>query len=269
MKQSIKGAGGLSRKLSAILLSAVMLVTGLALAADNSIYIDQAGDNATVTINQDGSGNAVRGLPGVGTTNQTPATIYGDGNQVSVSQIGSGNTVKLGINTITGTGPSTVNYTTTGMNSNATIQIGAPQAPSSANTINVTQSGNGSTSNVKSLGAGNTGTINTSGGANNTAVLGMQGDNITGTTTVTGGGGNTVSLDLQSPGGTATVTVAGATNQINVQQTGGGAGHQATVDLTGSGNTVGIQQQGTAGDNIVNLKSVGSGGTFSINQNNH
>jgi hypothetical protein len=268
MKQSITGAGSLSRKLTAILLSAVMLVTGVALAADNSIYIDQTGDNASVTINQDGGGNAVRGLPGVGTSNTTPATIYGDGNQVSVSQVGSGNTLKLGIKTDTTVGQSTVNYSVTGQNASAIIQVGNTQTNSSANTINVTQDGNNSVASVKSIGAGNTGTINTSGGANNTAVLGMSGDNITGTTTVTGGGGNTVSLDLQSSGGSATVTAAGASNTVNVLQTGGVNGHSTTVDLTGSGNTVGIMQQGTAGDNTINLKSVGSTNSFSINQNN-
>ena len=59
-------------------------------AADNSIYIDQAGDNAVISVTQDGAGNVVRGIQGVGTGNTTPARIQGDGNQVTVSQIGSG-----------------------------------------------------------------------------------------------------------------------------------------------------------------------------------
>jgi hypothetical protein len=267
MKKAGTGRGGLSRKVSAILLSAVMLVTGLVLAADNSIYIDQAGDNATVTITQDGSGNAVRGLPAAGTSNATPATIYGDGNQVSVSQIGSGNTVKLGVKTTTG--QTVINYAlTNSMNSNATIDVGTAQTPPNANTVNITQSRNAATPNVMSRGSNNTATIATSGGDNNSATIGMTGDNITGSVTTTLGGGNTVSLDLQSPGGSATVTAGGSTNTVTVQQTGGGSGHQATVELLGSGNTVGIQQQGTLGDNIANVKSAGSGNTFSINQNN-
>jgi hypothetical protein len=267
MKQSRTGAGGLPRKLSAILLSAVMLVSGLTLAADNSIYIDQAGDNATVTVTQDGSGNTVRGLPGAGTSNTTPASIQGDGNQVSVSQVGSGNTVRLGVNTTSGT--TVINYAlSSSTNSNATIDIGSGQTPGNDNTINITQSGNAATANVQSRGAGNTATIATSGGANNSATIGMTGDNITGSITTTLGGGNAVSLDLQSPGGSASVTAGGATNTVTVQQTGGGSGHQATVELLGSSNTVGIQQQGTAGDNIANIKSAGSGNTFSITQNN-
>jgi hypothetical protein len=267
MKKSLTGPGGLPRKLSAILLSAVMLITGLTLAADNSIYIDQAGDNASITVNQDGSANVVRGLPGAGTSETTPASIQGDGNQVDISQIGSGNTVKLGVKTTTG--QTVINYAlTNSTNSSAVIDVGTAQVPGNANTVNITQDGNAAIANVTSRGDGNTATINTSGGANNSATIGMIGDNITGSITTTLGAGNDISLDLQSPGGSATVTAGGSTNTVTVQQTGGGSGHQAVVELLGSGNTVGIQQQGAAGDNIANIKSAGSGNTFSINQNN-
>ena len=136
---------------------AIAIITALGLnaqAADNSIYIDQAGDNATVSVTQDGAGNSVRGLAGVGTNSQTPAKIYGDGNQVSVSQIGSGNTLRLGINTTTATGASTVNYSVSNsMNSQADIKVGTTGTTSTANTVNVTQSGNSSVAAVTSLGA--------------------------------------------------------------------------------------------------------------------
>ena len=62
-------------KLAMAVIASVCLT---AQAVDNSIYVDQAGDNAAVTITQDGAGNVVRGLPGVGTSNQTPAKIYGE-----------------------------------------------------------------------------------------------------------------------------------------------------------------------------------------------
>jgi hypothetical protein len=239
-------------------------------AADNSIYIDQAGDNASVSISQDGAGNVVRALPGVGTNNQTPAKIYGDGNQVSVSQVGSGNTLRLGIQTDTSVGASTVNYSVSNsMNSSATVQVGSNTINSTANTIGVTQSGNASSADITSIGASNTITVNTAGGSNNSATVGAQGDNITGTLAITGGGGNTVGMDLQSPGGTSAATIAGATNTVNVAQSGGVNGHQSTIDITGSGNTVGVTQSGTAGDNISNVKITGSGGSVTINQNNH
>ena len=65
----MKGSGVIPRKFYAILALTVMSLSGY--AADNSIYIDQAGDNSTITITQDGAGNTVRGLPGVGTSSQT------------------------------------------------------------------------------------------------------------------------------------------------------------------------------------------------------
>ena len=75
-----------------------------AIAADNSIYIDQSGDNATVNVTQDGAGNVVRGIQGIGSSNTTPSTIYGDNNQITINQIGSGNTLSLGVKTTTGNG---------------------------------------------------------------------------------------------------------------------------------------------------------------------
>jgi len=81
-------------------------------ASDNSIYIDQTGDNAVISITQDGTGNIVRGIQGTGTSNTTPAGIYGDGNEVTVNQVGSGNVLNMGINRGTGTGTTgnTVTY---------------------------------------------------------------------------------------------------------------------------------------------------------------
>ena len=52
-----------------------LLVAFNVVAADNSIYIDQSGNNATVNITQDGAGNVVQGIQGTGTSNTTPATI--------------------------------------------------------------------------------------------------------------------------------------------------------------------------------------------------
>ena len=73
-------------------------------SADNSIYIDQSGSGATISITQDGYGNVVRGIQGSGSDNTTPATIYGDNNQVTVNQVGNGNTLSMGIRTTTGSG---------------------------------------------------------------------------------------------------------------------------------------------------------------------
>ena len=95
MKQSIKGAGSLSRKLTAILVLSAM--TTLGYAADNSIYIDQSGDFNNITINQDGAGNQVRGLSAVGSNDPTaPAIIRGNGVNVNINQVGTNNKSDIG-----------------------------------------------------------------------------------------------------------------------------------------------------------------------------
>ena len=92
MKTGIKGAGKLSRKLLTILMMVGMLSSGSLLAADNSIYIDQSGDFANVTINQDGAGNQVRGLQAAGGDDKTVASVIrGNGVSVNINQVGSTN----------------------------------------------------------------------------------------------------------------------------------------------------------------------------------
>ena len=56
----------------------LMMMSSLAIGSDNSIYINQAGDNAVITMLQEGAGNRIRGIQGVGTGNTTPSKITGD-----------------------------------------------------------------------------------------------------------------------------------------------------------------------------------------------
>ena len=60
MKTNVTGANKLSKKLLAILILAG--ISTMVQGADNSIFIDQAGSNSSITINQDGAGNKVGGL---------------------------------------------------------------------------------------------------------------------------------------------------------------------------------------------------------------
>ena len=55
----------------------MLLSTSLVFAADNSIYIDQAGDSSSITIFQDGGGNQIYDV-GSGATSTTGATLTGD-----------------------------------------------------------------------------------------------------------------------------------------------------------------------------------------------
>jgi hypothetical protein len=269
MKQSLTGNGGLSRKLSAILVSVAMLVTGVAFAADNSIYIDQTGDNATIAVTQDGTTNVVRGIQGTGSSNSTPAKIYGDGNQVTVNQVGAGNTLNLGVvrGSGTGTAGNTVNYSVTGNNAIGTLNLNNDgQGTASNNTVGITQNGNGAKANLNLVGDGNSITVTTDGGANNEYKAGVTGNNNTQNVSVTGGG-NKVGITQEGDGHTTSIASVGATNSYTVTQTGGSSGHTTALDFNGSSNTATVTQVGTAADNIANIKSVGSGNAFTINQN--
>jgi hypothetical protein len=268
----------IAKAIAAITLAFSMAFAG---AADNSIYIDQAGDNTQVSVTQDGAGNTVRGIQGAGTSNTTPAKIYGDGNQVTVSQIGTGNTLNFGIVTTVAAGINNGNvysYTVTGNNSTATINSNSNgQGISASNRVAVNQTGNNSNTNISMLGSANQITATTSGGTYNSFVSKINGDNNTQTVTMSGGGSNTATLtqgddaaSTTNNKGTIGILSVGASNTFNVSQTGGGTnGHSAALDFNGSGNTVGITQQGTGADSIVNLKSVGNTNTFTINSNTH
>ena len=101
-----------------------MIFSTSTLAADNSIYIDQSGDNSTIDITQTGAGNVIRGIQGVGTGNTTPAKIYGNNATIDIQQIGSTNTLNLGVNTSTATGRAygiDLTYYVTGNSGVATI----------------------------------------------------------------------------------------------------------------------------------------------------
>lgn len=245
-----------------------------ALAADNSIYVDQMGDNATVSITQDGAGNTVRGIQGTGTSNTTPAKIYGDGNQVTVSQIGAGNTLNFGIVTTVANGVANGNrfsYSVTGNNSTATINSNADgQGTSASNRVSIIQTGNNSNADVNVLGSANQLTATTAGGASNSLISVQNGDNNTQTVSMTVGGSNSATITQNSDKGTVTLASVGASNTYTISQTGGStAGHSATLDFNGSSNTTSITQSGMSGDSVVNLKSQGNTNTFTINSNTH
>ena len=240
-------------------------------AADNSIYIDQSGDNATINITQDGAGNVVRGIQGIGSSNTTPSTIYGDNNQITINQVGSGNTLSLGIKTTTGNGMTnpTVIYGVTGNNATAVINSNnAGTGVSESNYINISQTGNTANANINMLGSGNSLTAVTAGGANNSLIATVNANSTLTTISQTGGGGNATTLNLTGDKGTVDITTVGASNTTGITQSGGASnGHSVKLDYTGSGNTTSITQSGTSADSIVNIKSVGSSNTFTVNSN--
>jgi hypothetical protein len=121
MKKRITGGGKLSRKLLTILVAAGTLSSG---AFANDVYVDQIGDNSSISITQTGAGNMVNGNVGGTGNNDDAALIKGDLNNVTISQIGAGNTISMIINNeSSGTG-STVVVSADGSNNNQTIGCG-------------------------------------------------------------------------------------------------------------------------------------------------
>ena len=108
-----------------LLMALLIMFSASIYAADNSIYIDQTGDNASITILQEGASNRVRGIQGVGTGDTTPSKLNGDAIVVDIQQIGSGNILNMGIVTTTanGSSPTSINYSVTGNNAIATLNF--------------------------------------------------------------------------------------------------------------------------------------------------
>jgi hypothetical protein len=286
MITSKTGAGSLSRKLTAILVLSAMSTLGY--TADNSIYINQSGSTSEINMIQDGAGNVVRGVQGVGGGNTTPATINGDSNTVTVNQVGTGNTLNFGIQTTIDANPltngNTFNYSVTGNNATATIDSNANGAGSSAsNYLNVIQTGNyaGLTANI--LGSNNSIVASTAGGSNNTILTTTNGNSNSQTIAVTGGGSNNVtinqgiggsavtggSLATSNNNGTVNLSITGASNAVTIAQTSAGYADTTVLALNGSSNVANIVQNASAGNTTVNIQSVGSGNHFSINSNAH
>jgi hypothetical protein len=267
MDKSMKGAGGLSRKLLTILVLSAM--TTLGHAADNSIYIDQSGDFASVTINQDGAGNQVRGLQSQGGDDKTvAAVIRGNSVMVDINQTGSTNKLDLGINaTVSGTKSVDLTYSTvnsgniTGSNNTAIFQLGTSVTALSNSIVSVVQVNGNNYAEVRMTGDDNQLTALQSGGsASLTSLVNASGTRQTITTA--GGTGNQVSTTLNGDNGVVDIQVQGATNTISVAQdgAGGSTGHQAVMDINGTGNSVTLSQAGTANANVFNLK-LGSAGS--------
>jgi len=251
----------------------ILLLSFSAYGADNSIYVDQSGDNSTIDITQTGAGNIIRGIQGVGTGNTTPSKIYGDNNAIDIRQIGSTNTLNLGVNTSTATGRAygiDLTYYVTGNSGSATINSNnAGTGTSGSNFIDVRQTGNSASINLNILGSKNDFTAVTSGGANNSITATITADETVNNISMTGGGANTLTSTQTSNKGRVDLTTVGASNTIVLNQSGtaGTIGHAFLYNLTGSNNSMTATQSGTI-DTTINVLSTGSGNTWNITTGN-
>ena len=102
-------------------MTSAMLSSG---AWANDVYIEQIGDNSSVSITQTGAGNMVNGnVGGTGNDNDT-ALIRGDFNDVTVNQIGSGNIASIIINNESNGTGATVVVSADGSSNTQTIGCG-------------------------------------------------------------------------------------------------------------------------------------------------
>jgi hypothetical protein len=272
----MKGAGGLSRKVLTMLMLSAM--TTLGYAADNSIYIDQTGDFANVTINQDGAGNQVKGLTSAVSTNSStdPAIIRGAGVNININQTGSNNKLGLGIDATMGTSKSVdLTYSTvnsgniSGSNNLATFQLGTSSARASDTIVSVTQLNGNNVANVAMSGSDNQLTAIQSGGSA-TLISTVAASGTRQSITTSGGTANSVTTNLTGDNGSVTIGVVGATNTIDISQSGAGGstGHQAVMDIVGTGNQITLAQSGSANANVFNLKLGSTGSAANTNTYN-
>ena len=262
------GVSGLSRKLLTVMLLSASTISW---ATDNSVYIDQAGDNSTITMTQDGAGNRVKGILTNGTagSNTDPVKLVGNVQTVTINQVGPNNVLTLGANSTVGTNGK-------GIDINYSVDVGGNigfinsnnnnLGVSAGNLIDIIQLGGNAVTNVSMLGNSNSLTVRSSGGGGNSIDAIIDADNVTAVVDQTLGGSNDTTLNLTGNKGTVNITSTGAANITGVTQSGGGvSGNDVSIVLDGQGNQTTVSQTGV-NDNIVDYKAVGSNNIASIIQ---
>jgi len=249
------------------MLGAIFLMVTLSVyGADNSIYIDQAGDSSSVTILQDGGGNQIYDV-GSGATSTTGATLTGDSQTLDIRQVGGSNVLKLGVNStvLSGVGVD-LTYYITGSNSTAEIDFNDDGQGTLANLVfDVRQTGSYNDLFADILGSNNTVTATATGGSYNDFSFTINADDVTVDAAISGGGGSTLTTNLTSDSGSVDVTAVGASNTFSITQSGVGglSGHGVTLDVTGSSNSFTTSQSGSI-DTTIDITSVGDSNTWSI-----
>jgi len=208
-----------------------------AVAQTNRVYINQAGSNVNINVQQTGQTNTVGTL-------SDPVYLRGDNQTVTVIQTGNSNSVLASVVSDTGAlGLATVTLRQIGNSNSAVVRCGNGTNEASCNNLN-----------MNALFTGDS----------NSYVFHGAAANITNTVNVTGSN-NTLNMDVTSPNASQTVVYNGSYNTVNATQSdiGGMYGHSLYENVTGSNNNVTTQQYGP-NSTIINLTSVGSNGTINI-----
>lgn len=223
MKKRKTGGGGLSRKLLAILMTSGMMSSG---AFANDVYMEQIGDNSTVSITQTGAGNLVNGNVGGTGANDDAALIKGDLNNVTISQIGASNTVSMIINNESNGTGATVVVSADGSNNNQTIGCGTALSSScNASIIRSEITGN------------NNNTVQTLSGGVVKSTIAINGNYNNVTHTASGIGQHSGEITVSGSGS------SGAANAVTLTQSGATA-KNAVITSNGSNNNIVVNQSG-------------------------
>ncbi len=221
MIKSKTGYGKLSRKLLAILVASGMVASG---AYANDVYMEQIGDNSTVSVTQTGAGNLINGNVGGTGNSDDAALIKGDLNNVTISQIGASNTLSLIINNESNGTGSTVVVSADGSNNNQTIGCGtAVSSDCNASVIRSEITGNNNNT-VQTLSGGVVQSkISINGNYNNVTHTASGVGLHNGEITVSGSGTSSVAnaVTLTQSGASnknAVITSNGSSNNISVTQ---------------------------------------------------
>ena len=206
------------------------------ISTTNKVYIDQAGQNVNINIEQTGTSNEVGNV-------SDPIYLRGDNQTGIVIQTGNSNKVYMTVMSDTGSaGDADFTIRQIGNLNEAEIRCGEGTS-ADCNDLDLNMRFTGNSNEVIFTGAGT---------------------NIR-SSVDTSGNYNTFNIDALSPNATQTLKFVGDYNTINIAQTdaGGAFGHSLWIDSTGSSNAFTTQQYG-ASETVINILSVGSNGTFNI-----
>ena len=217
-------------------MSLMISSSAIAQSTTNSIYIDQVGDNSTITIKQKGQSNKIG-------TEQARVILQGNAQNLDITQEGNNNTMNGSIEQA-----DNVDYDTTVTGDNNDIvydQGGSGSVAGSTKTLAVTGDSNDLVFNQ--------GTTASATGA--TQTIAITGDTNAYTSTI-----NTDDV-------VNTIAVTGSDNTIVMTQD-GTAGKNVEMTLLGSTNVVTVNQKSTTNVDTLKIDSTSSGSTITINQCN-
>jgi hypothetical protein len=225
-------------KFKSMMFIMAMLSSSLAFAQSttNSIFIEQVGDNSTITIVQKGQNNRIG-------SEQNRLMLDGNGQIINTTQEGNNNLIQGSIVQADNVSTDT---TVTGDSNTITYDRGdAASVAASTETVVVTGSTNELTFNQ--------GTAASATGA--TQTIEIVGDT------------NTLTSTINADDVVNTKTIAGDGNTITTVQD-GTAGKNIEMLLTGNTNTITVNQKSTNNVDTLKIDSTSSGSTITINQCN-